>query len=127
LFFHQIQWAPEITHYSPKTPFLLIGTQIDLRNDANTIDKLKKTNEKPITTKQGEKLAQSIKAVEYVECSAKSQVNTFVVSILFELLPFCLLHRQDGLKKVFDVAIMTTLKSKRKIRLQREKPNCQLL
>ena len=27
------KWVPEITHHCPKTPFLLIGTQIDLRDD----------------------------------------------------------------------------------------------
>lgn len=70
------QWAPEIAHYSPKTPFLLVGTQVDLRDDPATIAKLEKSNEKPTTHKQGEKLAQTIKAVQYVECSAKTQVNS---------------------------------------------------
>ena len=31
---------PEITHHCQKTPFLLVGTQIDLRDDAATIEKL---------------------------------------------------------------------------------------
>ncbi|CAO2590459.1 Cell division control protein 42 homolog [Lemmus lemmus] len=31
------KWVPEITHHCPKTPFLLVGTQIDLRDDPSTI------------------------------------------------------------------------------------------
>ena len=34
------KWVPEITHHCQKTPFLLVGTQIDLRDDATTIEKL---------------------------------------------------------------------------------------
>ena len=34
------QWVPEINHHCPKTPFLLVGTQIDLRDDPSSIEKL---------------------------------------------------------------------------------------
>lgn len=68
------QWVPEITHHCQKTPFLLVGTQIDLRDDAGTIEKLAKNKQKPITMEQGEKLAKELKAVKYVECSALTQV-----------------------------------------------------
>ena len=34
------KWVPEITHHCQKTPFLLVGTQIDLRDDAATTEKL---------------------------------------------------------------------------------------
>ena len=37
------KWVPEITHHCQKTPFLLVGTQIDLRDDATTIEKLGNT------------------------------------------------------------------------------------
>lgn len=73
LFFF-IQWVPEITHHCQKTPFLLVGTQVDLRDDATTIEKLAKNKQKPITFEQGEKLARELKAVKYVECSALTQV-----------------------------------------------------
>ena len=51
-----------------------MGTQIDLRDDAATIEKLAKNKQKPITFEQGEKLAKELKAVKYVECSALTQV-----------------------------------------------------
>lgn len=69
-----MQWVPEITHHCPKTPFLLVGTQIDLRDDPSTIEKLAKNKQKPITPETAEKLARDLKAVKYVECSALTQV-----------------------------------------------------
>ena len=68
------QWVPEITHHCQKVPFLLVGTQIDLRDDGNTVEKLKKTKQKPITFDQGEKLSRELRAVKYVECSALTRV-----------------------------------------------------
>ena len=82
------QWVPEITHHCQKTPFLLVGTQIDLRDDAATCEKLAKNKQKPITYELGEKLAKELKAVKYVECSALTQ---------------------RGLKNVFDEAILAAL------------------
>lgn len=73
------QWVPEITHHCQKTPFLLVGTQIDLRDDAATVEKLAKNKQKPITYEAGEKLAKELKAVKYVECSALTQVLSALV------------------------------------------------
>uniref|UniRef100_A0A8B9PVA4 Cell division control protein 42 homolog n=1 Tax=Apteryx owenii TaxID=8824 RepID=A0A8B9PVA4_APTOW len=69
------KWVPEITHHCPKTPFLLVGTQIDLRDDPSTIEKLAKNKQKPITPETAEKLARDLKAVKYVECSALTQAR----------------------------------------------------
>ncbi|CAG9558128.1 unnamed protein product [Danaus chrysippus] len=82
------KWVPEITHHQQKTPFLLVGTQIDLRDDPGTMEKLAKIKQKPVSFEQGEKLAKELKAVKYVECSALTQ---------------------KGLKNVFDEAILAAL------------------
>ena len=74
-----IQWVPEITHHCQKTPFLLVGTQIDLRDDVSTLDKLAKNRQKPISYEQGEKLAKDLRAVKYVECSALTQVSRYIL------------------------------------------------
>ena len=66
---------PEISHHCQKTPFLLVGTQIDLRDDAAIIEKLAKNKQKPLSLEMGEKLAKELRAVKYVECSALTQVN----------------------------------------------------
>jgi GTPase SAR1 family protein len=52
-----------------------VGTQIDLREDPNTMEKLQKSRQKPTSLEQGEKLARELKAVKYVECSALTQVR----------------------------------------------------
>lgn len=80
ILFMPFQWVPEITHHCQKTPFLLVGTQIDLRDDAGTIEKLAKNKQKPMTCEQGEKLAKELRAVKYVECSALTQVAFLFLS-----------------------------------------------
>ena len=69
------QWVPEIKHHCPKTPFLLVGTQADLREDQGVIEKLARSRQKPLTLDAGERLARELKAVKYVECSALTQVR----------------------------------------------------
>ncbi|KAF5285737.1 hypothetical protein FQR65_LT02265 [Abscondita terminalis] len=73
------KWVPEITHHCKNTPFLLVGTQIDLRDDATTIEKLAKKKETPISIEQGIELARELEAVEYVECSALTQRELKIV------------------------------------------------
>lgn len=70
------QWVPEISHHCPRTPFLLVGTQMDLRDDSNTVEKLAKNKQRPLIYDVGEKLAKELRAVKYVECSALTQVNS---------------------------------------------------
>ena len=67
------KWVPEITHHCPDTPFLLVGTKLDLRDDPETLEKLSKHGLSPITANQGVQLAQDLGATRYVECSALTQ------------------------------------------------------
>ena len=64
------KWVPEITHHCRNTPFLLVGTKLDLRNDPATIEKLKERRLAPITHEQGLQMQHEIGAVKYLECSA---------------------------------------------------------
>jgi cell division control protein 42 len=67
------KWFPEVHHYCPGVPFLIVGTQVDLRDDSQVIEKLEKQKQSPITTEEGEGLARELGAVKYVECSALTQ------------------------------------------------------
>ena len=67
-------WVPEVTKHCPETPYLLVGTKIDLREDAPTLRELKAKKEQPISSKEGTSMAKKVKAVKYVECSALTQV-----------------------------------------------------
>ena len=63
-------WVPEISHYCPNTPFLLVGTQTDLRRDPRTVDGLAKKEQKPLSPEMGELFSLDVGAVKYLECSA---------------------------------------------------------
>lgn len=109
------QWYPEVRHHCPSTPIILVGTKLDLRDEKDTIEKLKEKKLTPITYPQGLALAKEIgesrtfgchvwvgwdeipyspscmsgsDAVKYLECSALTQ---------------------RGLKTVFDEAIRAVL------------------
>src|SRR5690349_15255567 len=43
------RWYSEITHHCPNTPILLVGTKIDLRNDEESIARLREKGENPIS------------------------------------------------------------------------------
>ncbi|KAH3902079.1 Rho family GTPase CDC42 SCDLUD_001892 [Saccharomycodes ludwigii] len=82
------KWFPEVHHHCPGVPCLIVGTQVDLRDDKVIIERLQRQRLRPITREQGERLARELKAVKYVECSALTQ---------------------RGLKNVFDEAIVAAL------------------
>jgi len=65
------KWCPELSHHCPGTPFLLVGTKIDLRD--NPESGLKEKGMPLLTYEQGEAKSKEIKAVKYLECSALTQ------------------------------------------------------
>ena len=67
------QWHPEVSHHCPNTPVILVGTKLDLRDDKETIEKLKEKRLAPITYPQGLQMMKEIGAVKYLECSALTQ------------------------------------------------------
>lgn len=75
-------------HHCPGVPCLIVGTQVDLRDDPAIVDKLSRQRLRPVTTENGERLARDLGAIKYVECSALTQ---------------------KGLKNVFDEAIVAAL------------------
>jgi len=69
------KWFPEVVHFSPNIPKLLVGTKTDLRNDSGTVDKLRLQNQQVVTYEQGNALASKVRALKYIECSAKTGEN----------------------------------------------------
>jgi cell division control protein 42 len=67
------KWFPEVHHHCPGVPCLIVGTQIDLRDDSQVIEKLARQKQRPVTNEQGERLARELGSVKYVECSALTQ------------------------------------------------------
>ncbi|KAJ6495277.1 small GTPase Cdc42 [Mycena sanguinolenta] len=83
------KWVPEIRHHCPDVPFLVVATQIDLRNDAEWAEALARQNQRLVSAEEGERLAYELGAAKYVECSALTR---------------------EGLDNVFEEALTTTLK-----------------
>ncbi|KAF2879271.1 hypothetical protein ILUMI_26901 [Ignelater luminosus] len=76
------KWCDEIRKHCPKTPIILVGTKLDLRDDKATIDMLHTKKETPITYQQGVAMAEDIRLVKYMECSALTQEG--VKAIFYE-------------------------------------------
>ena len=77
------KWYPEVNHHCDDVPIILVGTKVDLREMGDTSQ-----GGDSLSPQLGEKLRSEIKAVKYVECSAKTQ---------------------QGVKMVFDEAIRAVL------------------
>ncbi|ENN77254.1 hypothetical protein HUJ04_002545 [Dendroctonus ponderosae] len=56
-----MKWVPEIQHFCPHVPIVLVATKIDLRDDPS---------ESCYSTADGRRLKKKIKAQSYKECSA---------------------------------------------------------
>ncbi|KAK9990795.1 hypothetical protein SO802_025780 [Lithocarpus litseifolius] len=65
------KWIPELRHYAPGVPIILVGTKLDLRDDKQFF--IDHPGAVPITTAQGEELRKLIGAPIYIECSSKTQ------------------------------------------------------
>jgi len=58
------KWIPEIKEFRPNTPFILLGTQTDLRHSLVDI------TDACITSTKGKKTAKRLGAEKYMECSS---------------------------------------------------------
>ncbi|CAH0562354.1 unnamed protein product [Brassicogethes aeneus] len=70
-----MKWAPEVKHFLPNKPIILVGNKLDLRSDPEVITSLLKHGKKPVTNKEGYKVAKKIGAINFYECSAKTMFN----------------------------------------------------
>jgi small GTP-binding protein len=79
----QDKWIAEIRQYSPNTPIILVGTQIDLRDEPppkprpNSAREHSKTSRTPvyISTKEGVHVATKLNLDSYVECSSVTEAG----------------------------------------------------
>uniref|UniRef100_A0A8C6S513 Cell division cycle 42, like n=1 Tax=Neogobius melanostomus TaxID=47308 RepID=A0A8C6S513_9GOBI len=89
-------WVPEITHHCPDVPFLLVGTRTDLRGDRGELDRLAANKQRPLQPEDGEKLARELRAVKYMECSAKTREG---VEEVLEEAVLAVLEKNEETKK----------------------------
>ncbi|KPM08449.1 ras-related C3 botulinum toxin substrate 1-like protein [Sarcoptes scabiei] len=97
-----VKWVPEIRHHCNDVPIILVGTKIDLREDRETLSQLAQSGQTPVRREQGLKMANKIKAVKYLECSALTQ---------------------QGLKAVFEEAVRCVIFPTDRQNLRKSKDN----
>ncbi len=97
------KWISEVLHFCQGVPIILVGCKIDLRNDPKTNQQLAKLGQKPVSTAEGQAVAEKIKALTYMECSAKLN---------------------QGVREVFETATRAALQTKEK---KEKKRKCLLL
>ena len=89
----QAKWVPEVKHFCPNVPFLLIATKIDLRTDPAARQQFTRDKETVIRPDEGKAMADKVQAWAYLECSAKTR---------------------EGVRAVFDNATLAALQKKRR-------------
>uniref|UniRef100_A0A915P2L9 Uncharacterized protein n=1 Tax=Meloidogyne floridensis TaxID=298350 RepID=A0A915P2L9_9BILA len=89
------KWTPEVRHFCPNVPIILVGNKKDLRNDPQTLKELAKSKQEPVNSEAAQAVAQQIGAYAYLECSAKYK---------------------EGVQEVFETATRAALQQKSKKR-----------
>ena len=87
------KWTPEVRHFCPTVPIVLVGNKKDLRYDETTRRELLKAKQEPVKTEEGRAMSEKIGAYTYLECSAKTN---------------------EGVRDVFETATRAALQTKRK-------------
>ncbi|KAF1742896.1 hypothetical protein MXB_351, partial [Myxobolus squamalis] len=87
------KWTPEVKHFCPNVPIVLVGNKKDLRYDEDIIKDLAKSKLKPVSPEEGMDMCQTIGGHAYHECSAKSK---------------------DGVCEIFETAIRASFMCKKK-------------
>eukprot|EP00123_Amoebidium_parasiticum_P016352 comp23401_c4_seq2/m.38823 comp23401_c4_seq2/g.38823 ORF comp23401_c4_seq2/g.38823 comp23401_c4_seq2/m.38823 type:complete len:191 (-) comp23401_c4_seq2:218-790(-) len=95
------KWTPEVRHFCPNVPIILVGLKKDLRNDEGVKAELAKLKQEPVKPEAGEGMAKQINATKYMECSAKTK---------------------EGVREVFEEATRAALATQHK-----KKKGCTLL
>jgi Ras homolog gene family, member A len=96
-----IQWYPEVLHFCPTTPLILVGLKSDLRSKKTCIELLKTQGLTPVTPEQGQGVADRMGAT-YIECSSKEM---------------------RGVDQVFELAVNTAIEAEENSYIQRLNPS----
>jgi Ras family protein A len=96
------KWTPEVRHFCPSVPIILVGNKKDLRGDHATIRELNKMKQSPVTYEEGAAMADKIGAYGYMECSARTK---------------------EGVREVFELATKAALQTKKR----KKKSGCDVL
>jgi len=86
------KWYPTIRKNCPNSKYILVGSQIDRRDDPEAVKKCENDYHRPMVTKEeGKRIACNLKAYGYLECSSL---------------------RNQGINEVFEEAVRVILQNK---------------
>ncbi|XP_017880329.1 ras-like GTP-binding protein Rho1 isoform X1 [Ceratina calcarata] len=108
------KWTPEVKHFCPNVPIILVGNKKDLRNDPNTIKELSKMKQEPVKPEEGRAMAEKINAFAYLECSAKSKEGIREVFETATRAALQFVGKKEEERKML-APIMVALSSKRRL------------
>ncbi|CAN0021133.1 ras-like GTP-binding protein RHO [Lethenteron reissneri] len=75
------KWVPEVQHFCPNVPIVLVANKKDLRGDESVLHDLARIKREPLKPEDGRAMASRIQAFDYVECSARTKEG---VRLVFE-------------------------------------------
>lgn len=78
------KWILELQKHAPDTPFILVGTKLDMRSNES------------ISSDQGIKLSSELKARKYLECSSRTQEG---LKQVFDSAIQCVISHRNSKKK----------------------------
>jgi len=116
------KWAPEVHHFIPNIPHILVGTKIDLREEKHPDPNSGKFE--PITPDQGQKMANEIQAIRYMEVSSKTGKG--IQDIYNEAVGLVLKEREGGSQPTSNSGDAKSTKGK-KSNNNKKKDGCVLL
>ncbi|XP_076605412.1 rho-related GTP-binding protein RhoV-like [Chaetodon auriga] len=103
------KWIPQIRAGNPTSPIILVGTQSDLRHNVDILIHLDQRSTKPVHFNRARRLAHTIRAHDYLECSALTQHN---LKDVFDSAVFAAIkHKRTGLKISKKLSLLKRLKA----------------
>ena len=97
------KWTPEVRHFCPNVPIILVGSKKDLRNDEHVKKELSNLKQEPVKSEEGYLVCEMISAYAYMECSAKTK---------------------EGVRELFETAARAAINTKKRSGSKRK---CKLL
>ncbi|XP_027044603.1 ras-like GTP-binding protein RHO [Pocillopora damicornis] len=73
------KWTPEVKHFCPNVPIILVGNKRDLRDDEHVKKELAKMKQEPVKHEEGTQMCEKINGYAYLECSAKTKDGVIAV------------------------------------------------
>lgn len=101
------KWIPEIRQYRPHTPFILVGTQSDLRDSGNKASLTSQSTKRVSVTSTGSNAARKA-------CVSRRKAKSLARKCGARAYMECSALESTGVEEVFQTALITAVTPKRR-------------